>query len=427
VSVAHVAERALSSEAWGLPAASLGGGGGGIEISGEALIGLFILFVAAKAGEEVARRMRQPGVIGELLGGFIVGPFALGLVAPGTTAAVMSELGVVVLLFAVGLEVRIDDLLSVGRMAITVGVLGFVLPIAAGAAIGLAVGQDVLPALLIGLALAATSIGITSRVLAEMGVLDRAFARVVLGAAIVDDILALLAIGLLSGFATGDLSASTLLVIVAGLGFVGLGLAIARRARHVPRNAFTWPLFAETPLVPVFILMFGGAIAASLVGLAAIIGAFVAGLIIAETPVREEVEHEMGPLVAIFAPFFFAVTGAAIDLSALLEPGPLVLVVVLAVMGILTKLVGGYLGSRRLGRWNAVTVGVGMAPRGEVGIVVAALGLGLGLVDGPTYAVLLAAVVVTTIVAPVLLARVVPLATRGEHRDGATLPAPAAR
>lgn len=401
-----------ASLAPGAAAAPAADGGHGLE---SVLVGLFVLFVAAKAGEEVTRRLGQPGVIGELAGGFLVGPFALGLVQPDQTATAMAELGVVILLFAVGLEVRIDELFAVGRMAIAVGVLGFVLPIVAGAAIGLGVGADVLPALLIGLALAATSIGITSRVLAEMGVLDRAFARVILGAAIVDDILALLAIGLLSGMASGDISASTLLVVVAGLGFVGLGLAVARRARYLPRRAFTWPLFADTPLVPVFILMFGGALLAQLVGLAVIIGAFVAGLIIAETPVREEVEHEMKTLVAIFAPFFFAVTGAAIDLSALLEPRLLLLATVLAAMGVATKLLGGYLGSRRLGRWNAISVGVGMAPRGEVGIVVAALGLSLGLIEGDLYAVLLAAVVATTLVAPVMLQRVVPLAIRGEH------------
>lgn len=401
-----------ASLAPGAAAASAADGGHGIE---SVLVGLFVLFVAAKAGEEVTRRLGQPGVIGELAGGFLVGPFALGLVQPDQTATVMAELGVVILLFAVGLEVRIDELFAVGRMAIAVGVLGFVLPIVAGAAIGLGMGADVLPALLIGLALAATSIGITSRVLAEMGVLDRAFARVILGAAIVDDILALLAIGLLSGMASGDISASTLLVVVAGLGFVGLGLAVARRARYLPRRAFTWPLFADTPLVPVFILMFGGALLAQFVGLAVIIGAFVAGLVIAETPVREEVEHEMKTLVAIFAPFFFAVTGAAIDLSALLEPRLLVLASVLAAMGVLTKFLGGYLGARRLGRWNAMSVGIGMAPRGEVGIVVAALGLSLGLIEGDLYAVLLAAVVATTLVAPLMLQRVVPLAIRGEH------------
>jgi Kef-type K+ transport system membrane component KefB len=384
----------------------------------DALFSLFILFFAAKVGEEVFRRINQPGVIGELLGGFIVGPFALGLAHVTVTTEVFAELGVVILLFTVGLEVRIDDLLAVGPMALAVGTIGFILPIIAGTAVGIAIGADVLAAVLIGLALAATSIGITSRVLAEMGVLDRAFARVILGAAIVDDILALLAIGLLSGFAEGELGIDTLLTLVAGLLFVGIGLALAPLGRRLPRKVFVWPKFADTPVVPVFIVMFAGALLAQFVGLAAIIGAFVVGLIIAETPVREEVEHGFRSLLGIFAPFFFAVTGANIDMSALLQPELLIIVLVLTVLGVLTKLVGGIAGAFRLGRWNSIVVGLGMSPRGEVGIVVAALGLSLALIDGEVYAVLLAAVILTTLVAPVMLQWAIPRAPRDERHHG---------
>jgi Kef-type K+ transport system membrane component KefB len=404
---------------------SSGGGTEGAAFA-DALFSLFVLFFAAKAGEEIFRRINQPGVIGELLGGFIVGPFALGLAHVSITAEVFAELGVVILLFTVGLEVRIDDLLAVGPMAIAVGTIGFILPIIAGLGIGLAIGEDVLPAALIGLALAATSIGITSRVLAEMGVLDRAFARVILGAAIVDDILALLAIGLLSGFAEGSLGAETLVTLAAGLAFVGIGLALAPLGRRLPRRLFVWPKFADTPVVPVFIVMFAGALLAQFVGLAAIIGAFVVGLMIAETPVREEVEHGFRPLLGIFAPFFFAVTGANIDMSALLNPELLVMVLVLAAMGVLTKLVGGFIGSIRLGKWNAIVVGVGMSPRGEVGIVVSALGLSLGLITRELYAVLLAAVILTTLVAPVMLQWAIPKAPRDERHQGGEADASAA-
>jgi Kef-type K+ transport system membrane component KefB len=390
----------------------------------DALLSLFILFVAAKIGEEVFRRLNQPGVIGELLGGFIVGPFALGLADVTVTAEVFAELGVVILLFTVGLEVRLDDLLKVGPMALAVGIIGFILPIIAGIGIGLAIGEDILPAALIGLALAATSIGITSRVLAEMGVLDRAFSRVILGAAIVDDILALLAIGVLSGLAEGDLGPDTVVTLVAGLLFVGIGLALAPLGRRLPRKVLVWPKFADTPVVPVFIIMFAGALLAQFVGLAAIIGAFVVGLFIAETSVREEVEHGFRSLLGIFAPFFFAVTGANIDMSALLDPELLLIVLVLAVMGVATKLVGGIAGAWKLGKWNSVVVGVGMSPRGEVGIVVAALGLSLALISQEVYAVLLAAVILTTLVAPVMLQWVIPRAARDErhadeHAEGA--------
>ena len=216
----------------------------------DVLLGLFILFVGAKLGEEVARRLGQPAVVGELLGGFVVGPYALGLVNPGETAAVFSELGVIILLFSVGLEVRLDDLLAVGRPAVLTAVIAMILPIAAGIGLGLAIGAELETAAFVGLALCATSIGITSRVLGELGVLDRTFARVVLGAAVIDDILALIAIGLVTGAATGEETQSALLITVSAFGLVGLGFAAARRARGLKREVFTWPLFADTPTRP---------------------------------------------------------------------------------------------------------------------------------------------------------------------------------
>jgi Kef-type K+ transport system membrane component KefB len=376
----------------------------------DVLVALFVLLVGAKFGEEIARRLGQPAVVGELFGGFLVGPHALGIVGLGEATDVFAEIGVVILLFAVGLEVRLDDLLAVGKPAVMTALIAMILPIIAGIAVGLAVGEPIGPAAFIGLALAATSIGITSRVLAEMGALNRAFARVVLGAAVIDDVLALIAIGIVSGLAEGDLSASTLFVAVAAFGLVGLGFAAARRARGIKREAFTWPLFADTPLVPAFILMLGVALLSAGIGLAAIIGAFVAGLIVAETEAREELEHEIKPLASIFTPFFFAVTGAQLDLGALLDPSIAVLAIVLAALGVVTKAAGGILGARSIGRWGSIAVGVGMVPRGEVGIVVANLGLAAGLLRPDLFSGVLVAVVLTTVVAPYLLAYAVPRA-----------------
>ncbi len=397
--------------------ASLGLGGGAtpdLQASAaplEIMVGLFVLFLGAKVGEEVARRLRQPAVVGELLGGFVVGAHGLALVAPGETAAVMAELGVVILLFAVGLEVRLDDLLAVGRPAVLTAVAAMILPILAGIAIALAGGESPTTAAFVALALAATSIGVTSRVLADMGVLDRTFARIVLGAAVIDDILALVLIGLVSGVAAGDASASTVLVSVAVIGLVGLGFAAARRARGLRREVFTWPLFADTPLVPAFIVMFALALFSAAVGLAAIIGAFIAGLIVAETEARDELEHEIRPLGQIFTPFFFAVTGAQLDLSALADPTAIAFALALTVAGVLTKVLGGMIGARSIGRWGSIAVGSGMVPRGEVGIVVAGLGAAAGFLDGPAFSGILVAVVLTTIVAPYLLAWAVPRAS----------------
>jgi Kef-type K+ transport system membrane component KefB len=354
------------------------------------LLALFVLLLAAKLGEEAARRLGQPAVIGELLGGFLVGPYALGLAQVGEGTLVFSEIGVVILLFAVGLEVRTDDLLAVGRPAVLTALIAMVLPIAAGMGITLLIGEPLGPAAFIGLALAATSI--------------------VLGAAVIDDVLALILIGVVSGMATGDLSSSTLFVAVAAVGLVGLGFAVARRARGLRREAFTWPLFADTPLVPAFLLMLALALLSAGIGLAAIIGAFVAGLIVAETEARDELEHEIRPLASIFTPFFFAVTGAQLDLGALLDPRVAGLAIVLAVAGVITKALGGLIGARSIGRWGSVAVGVGMVPRGEVGIVVANLGLAGGLLTGDLFSAIVVAVVLTTVVAPYLLNWAIPRA-----------------
>jgi Kef-type K+ transport system membrane component KefB len=163
--------------------------------------------------------------------------------------------------------------------------------------------------------------------------------------------------------------------------------------------------------VPVFLIMLALAILSALIGLAAIIGAFVAGLIIAETEAQDEIEHEIQPLGSIITPFFFAVTGAQLDLSALLDPALAIGAVVLALLGIATKVLAGLVGAWGSGRWSALTVGVGMAPRGEVGIVVVGLGLGLGLLSAELFSVVLVAVVLTTIAAPILLILVIPRAT----------------
>jgi len=387
------------------------------------LTALFVILVAAKAGEEVFRRLGQPAVVGELAGGFLVGPHALGLVQLNDTLTVFAEIGVVILLFQVGLEVRVDDLIRVGRPAVATAIIAMILPIAAGAGLGLMVGAEVGTAAFLGLALAATSIGITSRVLADLGVLDRAFARVVLGAAVIDDVLALIAIGIVSAFAAGSPLEQALVLAVAAIGVVVLGFFAARRLRGLRREAFTWPLFADTPLVPAFLIMLGLALVTAGVGLAALVGAFIAGLIVAETEAHDELEHEIRPLALVFTPFFFAVTGAELDLSALFDPSIAALALALTLLGILTKALGGIVGAWGLGRWSAVTVGFGMVPRGEVGIVVATLGLTAGLLDGGTFGAVLIAVVATTLVAPYLLAWSIPRAARDERhaaspRDG---------
>jgi len=248
---------------------------------------------------------------------------------------------------------------------------------------------------------------------------------------VIDDILVLIAIGIVEGVTTGDTATSAIGLVISAIALLGLGFLAARRARGLPREVFTWPLFADTPLVPAFIFMFGMALLSAYLGLAAIIGAFVAGLIIAETDAREEIEHEIRPLSLIFTPFFFAYTGAQLDLRTLTDPAVLALVVALIVIGVLTKTVGGLIGAWSTGRWSATAVGFGMSPRGEVGIVVANLGLASGLLSPTAFSAVLVAVIGTTIVAPYLLAFAIPRAIRegeagGDDQErGPVEPAPA--
>jgi Kef-type K+ transport system membrane component KefB len=192
----------------------------------------------------------------------------------------------------------------------------------------------------------------------------------------------------------------------------------------VRREVFTWPLFADTPIVPVFLVMLALAILAALIGLAAIIGSFVAGLIVAETEAQDEIEHEIKPLAAVITPFFFAVTGAQLDLGALTDPRLALSAVVLAALGIATKVLAGLIGARGAGRWSALAVGVGMAPRGEVGIVVVTLGLGLGLLTPDLFSAVLVAVVLTTVAAPLMLNLVIPRAAAETEAVEGPSPAP---
>jgi Kef-type K+ transport system membrane component KefB len=237
---------------------------------------------------------------------------------------------------------------------------------------------------------------------------------------VIDDVLVLVLMGVVSGIVAGSGPQAAIVIATAAVGLVGLGFAAARRARGLRREVFTWPLFADTPLVPAFIVMLGVALLSAAVGLAAIIGAFVFGLIVAETEARDELEHDMGTLGEIFVPFFFAVTGASVDLGALADPQVTVLVAVLVVLGVATKLAGGLLGARSLGRFGSLAVGAGMVPRGEVGIVAATLGLSSGLLTGDLYSAVIVAVILTTVVAPLFLGWAIPRAL-AEAGNGPTL------
>ena len=373
-------------------------------VAAEALVDLFVVLVAAKIGDEIFKRLRQPTIIGEILAGVLVGPAVFGLVDLTEVLQVFAELGVVFLLFWVGLETRITDLQEVGSSALRTGVLGVLLPFAGGFGVGLALGESPSTSMFLGAALVATSVGITSAVLIDLGVLGSRSGRTIIGAAIVDDILAMLLLAVAVGVAAGGTDVVGLVVVVmlalAFVAFFALGGTAAMRKWP---GTLAAPRFSESPLLPAVILCLGLAALAAEIGLAAIIGAFLAGMMVAETKEQHPVEEEVAPLYAFFPPFFFVAIGMQIDLGALARPGTVLLLVGVTALAAVTKFVGAWLGARSLGKAEAAFVGVGMVPRGEVGIIVAGIGRASGVIGERMFAIVVGMSILTTLLVPPLL------------------------
>ena len=375
------------------------------------LLSLFVIFVAAQIGAEIAQRLKLPGVVGEIVAGCLIGPSALGWlkvadIASGTPLDVLAEIGVVLLLFAVGLEMRLDDLKKVGRSAFLVGILGVVVPFVLGSIWAHGAGFEWARSLFVAAAFVATSAGITARVLQELGALQRIESRVILGAAVIDDILAMLLLGVVTALGGGeDIRIGRLiLVLVQAIAFVAVIGWLGTRVMRVKGHWLERPINPLSPLTIALTLCLGLAFLSTKLGLAAIIGAFLAGMIASETRKREELEHQTQPLLAFLTPFFFVVTGAKIDLSVFASGAALWMLLVVTVIAVISKFAGGFLGALSLGRRGATIVGVGMVPRGEVGVVIASLGLAEGVFSAEIYAVIVAMSLLTSIITPPVLA-----------------------
>jgi Kef-type K+ transport system membrane component KefB len=275
-----------------------------------------------------------------------------------------------------------------------------------GFAWGSLTGFESSKSLFIAAAFVATSAGITARVLKDMGMLSLTTSRVILGAAVIDDILAMLLLAVVTAVqAEAALSVVELVLIAAqAIAFVALVAWIGPRLMHKASPWLDAPISPHSPLMIALALCLGLALAATFLGLAAIIGAFLAGMAAAETRQRETLEHRLQPILAFIVPFFFVVTGAKVDLSQLgswAVIGSLLVVTLLATLG---KLAGGGLGALGLGPRNALIVGIGMVPRGEVGIIIASLGLQAGVFSDSMYAIVIAMSLLTAIIAPPALA-----------------------
>ncbi len=373
--------------------------------TGSVLVDLFALFAAAKILGELFEHFRQPAVVGELLGGLLVGPHVLGWVGAGSepVLGILAELGVIILLFTVGLETSLGELRRVGRPALLVGVAGAALPFAAGVALMGGLGYPGDDTLFVAAAMMATSVGVTARTLRDLGAVRSAVGRVVLGAAVVDDILAILVLALVAGLAVGDLSEIGLLLTI--LEIAGLLLVVVVAGPRVVRRVsdFTHlPIVPGSPFVFAVLLTLGLAALSEVVGLAAIIGAFLAGLIIEFR--RDEIAGQVQPVYELLVPFFFAFTGSQLDPTVFAEGAILGVAAAVTVLAVVTKAAGGYVGAMGLARPERLAVGVGMVPRGEVGLIVASLGIGLGVIGQALYGVVVGMTVITTIATPPVLA-----------------------
>ena len=371
----------------------------------DVLVDLFVVLLAAKLGDELFKRIGQPGLVGEILAGLIVGPSVLGFVEPTEALEIFAELGVVFLLFWVGLETRLSEMREVGGVASAVGVLGVVVPFGAGFGAGALFGENTETSVFIGAALVATSVGITSAVLIQLGAIATTAARTILGAAVIDDILAMVLLAVAVGVAdSGGVDVGSIAVVV-GLAVAFVAFVALGGTRVVARwpDLFHAPRFSESPLLPAVILCLGLAAFAAQIGLAAIIGAFLAGMVCAEMQDRHDFEAEVAPLYAFFPPFFFAFIGLQVDLDAFADPGVLLALAGITALAAVTKFVPAWIAARPLGSRDARVVGVGMIPRGEVGIIVAGIGATSGVIGGDLFAVIVGMSIATTLLVPPVL------------------------
>ncbi|MBW4475390.1 MAG: cation:proton antiporter [Tolypothrix brevis GSE-NOS-MK-07-07A] len=412
------------------------------------LLSLVVIYLASKVGGELSNRFGLPPVLGELVSGVIVGVSVLHLLvfssggadssnliitflqstaglspdaAPGVFAAqsevvsVLAELGVIILLFEIGLESNLKDLMAVGIQASVVAVVGVVVPFTAGTA-GLMIlfGIDALPAIFAGAALTATSIGITSKVLSELGRLNSREGQIILGAAVIDDVLGIIVLAVVASLAKNgavDVSQVVYLIISASgflLGAIALGNFFNKSFVAIADKLKT----RGELVIPAFIFAFLMSYLAAAIQLEAILGAFAAGLVLEETDKRKELQKLICPIADMLVPIFFVSVGAKTDLGVLNPAIPsnregLIIATFLILVAIFGKLITGFVVFGQPGI-NRLAIGVGMIPRGEVGLVFLGIGSSIGILSKPLEAAIIMMVILTTFLAPPLLRIVFP-------------------
>lgn len=368
------------------------------------LLQIFVMFVAAKILALAAERYRVPAVIAEILAGILIGPEVLKLVAIQDWTTALAAIGAIILLFDVGLDQKLSTLLEVGGTALLVAALGVVLPFFLGFGLLQLTQHSQTEAIFLGAAMVATSVGITARVLQDLGVLRTVVATIILGAAVIDDVIGMIVLAIVSSLSKGrvawvEIGSVTALAVGFTIFVVLVGRRVIRRVgprvgRLVSGNAY---------FVLALSICLGLSVLAEQIGMAAIIGAFLAGLVFSEEEMGPALKEKMHSVHEFLVPFFFVTMGMQMKLSVFGQREILVLAALVTVLAILGKLVGCGLGAYKLGWRGALQVGVGMVPRGEVGIIVASIGLQLHTISDGLYAVVIVMTLVTTLLTPPVL------------------------
>ena len=367
-------------------------------------LSMLLIFVSAKLMADLAERIGQPGIVGEILAGVLIGPSVLGWLAPSELLSALSDLGAMFLLFRVGLEVKSSELLKVGGTATLVAFCGVVVPFVMGTGILLAWRAPLNESIFVGASMVATSVGITASVLPAKGLLHEISSKIFLAAAVIDDVMGLLVLAVVSSVTHGTVN--LLQLSLTALAATAFTVIVAKWGTHamnhvVPHVERSWRV-AESRFVMAMAMLFSLSLLAVYTGVAAIVGAFLAGLALSESTGEREKDLAQG-VSELLVPFFLAGIGLHVNLSAFSHASTAILAVVILVAAVISKFIGCGLGALGMGKADALRVGIGMIPRGEVGMVVAQLGLGFGILSQSSYGVVVFMSVATTIVAPPLI------------------------
>jgi Kef-type K+ transport system membrane component KefB len=365
---------------------------------------VLIVFASTKLLREIFERLKQPGIAGEILAGLLVGPYVLNWIRPNDVLSALAELGVMFLLFRIGLEVKPSDLLKVGASAVAVAVSGVTVSFLLVGGIALWWLGDPKQALFISAAMVSTSVVITAEVLSSLNLISARASKVILAAAVVDDVLGLIVLALVSSYVQGHANwPELILTAVLAIAFTGFMAFWGHRAvkQIVPEMRSRIQL-VEAEFTVSMALLFSLALVAVYAGVAAIIGAFFAGMALSET-VEERVHTMTGGVAELLVPFFLAGIGMRLDPAVFADRRMLTLALILLIAAIAAKLLGCGVAALGLGRTDAFRVGAGMAPRGEVGMVVAQLGRKMGVMPGNIFAMIIFLSLATTLAAPPLI------------------------